>query len=186
MGYRHTMRLFGIGNCPLLLVLVLLCFLVDVECLGDVSGSRLRSTAYEWGLFGGYPRQDFKSSALRPPRMNTVQWDEQCARGYTLLTLRGTSVTKPTAVILHGTGELVWMDENFGYIMNLKIQQYKGKQYLTFWSGEFGAGFGEGTYYMVRANTSACEAIESSLIRFVLARLTLSDIQAVLYGRHQR
>lgn len=82
--------------------------------------------------------------------MNTVQWDEQCAQGYTVLSLRGTKVDpKPAGIIVDGRGELVWMDEDFGYVMNLKVQEYKGKRYLTFWSGKFGDGFGLGSYYMV-------------------------------------
>lgn len=142
--------------CQSLVLLISFFLLINVEkaeCLGYVSNSSLGSRAYEWGFLGGYPRQSFKSSSLRPPRMNLVQWDEQCGQGYTLLTLRGTSVSKPTAVIMDGTGELVWMDESFGYIMNLKIQRYKGQQYLTFWSGAFGEGFGKGTYYMVCTKT---------------------------------
>ena len=83
--------------------------------------------------------------------MNTVRWDEQCAHGYTLLSLRGTMVDpKPAGIMIDRNGDLVWMDESFGYVMNLKVQEYKGEQYLTFWSGKFGEGFGLGTYYMVR------------------------------------
>ncbi|TIA16657.1 hypothetical protein D6C80_04360 [Aureobasidium pullulans] len=52
--------------------------------------------------------------------------------------------------MLDGRGDLVWMDETFGpYVMNLKVQEYKGEQYLTFWSGDISLGFGLGTYYML-------------------------------------
>ncbi|THY10893.1 hypothetical protein D6D01_09133 [Aureobasidium pullulans] len=82
--------------------------------------------------------------------MNTVRWDEQCAQGYTLLSLRGTAVSSPAGIMLDGRGDLVWMDETFGpYVMNLKVQEYKGEQYLTFWSGDISLGFGLGTYYML-------------------------------------
>lgn len=82
--------------------------------------------------------------------MNTVQWDEQCAHGYTLLSLRGSIVPRPAGVMLDGYGDLVWMDESFGpYVMNLKVQEYRGDQYITFWSGDIDFGFGLGTYYMV-------------------------------------
>lgn len=138
-------------NCQWLLALTALALvLVHAESSHDVSSSSWDTTIYDWGLLGRYPQQSFKSSSSRPPYMNTVQWDEQCAQGYTLLSLRGTMVPNPAGVMLDEHGDLIWMDESFGpYVMNLKVQEYQGEQYITFWSGNIDSGSGLGTYYMV-------------------------------------
>jgi len=139
-----------LGSCHMLALTALAFLLTQIECTQDLSDTSWSSKAFEWGLLGRYPQQSFKSSPFRPPRMNTVRWDEQCAQGYTLLSLRGTAVSSPAGIMLDGRGYLVWMDETFGpYVMNLKVQEYKGEQYLTFWSGDISLGFGLGTYYMV-------------------------------------
>ncbi|KAG9841378.1 hypothetical protein KCU98_g3297, partial [Aureobasidium melanogenum] len=118
---------------------------------------------YDLGLLGRYPQQSFKSSPLRPPYMNTVQWDEQCAQGYTLLSLRGSVVPSPAGVMLDGHGDLIWMDESFGsYVMNLKVQEYRGEQCITFWSGEIDFGFGLGTYYMLNSNYEVFKQFSAS------------------------
>ncbi|CAD0092692.1 unnamed protein product, partial [Aureobasidium mustum] len=130
-------------------------FLVHAESSHDVSSSSWDATLYDWGLLGRYPQQSFKSSSLRPPYMNTVQWDEQCAQGYTLLSLRGTMVPNPAGVMLDEHGDLIWMDESFGpYVMNLKVQEYQGEQYITLWSGNIDSGSGLGTYYMFSASNT--------------------------------
>ncbi|KAG9610517.1 hypothetical protein KCU77_g2677, partial [Aureobasidium melanogenum] len=107
--------------------------------------------------------------------MNTVQWDEQCAQGYTLLSLRGSMVPSPAGVMLDGHGDLIWMDESFGpYVMNLKVQEYRGEQYITFWSGDIDFGFGLGTYYMLNSNYevfkqfSASNTLENDFHEFVI------------------
>ncbi|KAG9858736.1 hypothetical protein KCU77_g5043, partial [Aureobasidium melanogenum] len=133
------------------------------------------STIYDLGLLGRYPQQSFKSSPLRPPYMNTVQWDERCAQGYTLLSLRGSMVPSPAGVMLDGHGDLIWMDESFGpYVMNLKVQEYRGEQYITFWSGDIDFGFGLGTYYMLNSHYevfkqfSASNTLENDFHEFVI------------------
>lgn len=140
-----------------MLVLVALAFfLAHVECIRPVSTNSWTSTAFQWGLLGRYPQSRFKSSPLRPPRMDVVRWDEQCARGYTLLSLRGSAVANSAGIMLDGRGDLVWMDESYGpNVMNLKVQEYRGEQYITFWSGDIGHGSGLGTYYMVCTNRFA-------------------------------
>ncbi|KAL1305497.1 hypothetical protein AAFC00_002372 [Neodothiora populina] len=52
-------------------------------------------------------------------------------------------------MILDGEGNLVWMSDQFGAVMNLKSQQYQGKNYLTFWGGHRDASSGQGAYYML-------------------------------------
>ncbi|KAH8195444.1 hypothetical protein TruAng_010396 [Truncatella angustata] len=124
------------------------CFIVSADANG-FPNSLFQSSGYDWGIYGLHPRQTFKSFDLRPPLVNFLQWDEECDFGYTLLTPRGTLVWKPAPIILDGRGELVWMDDRFGEVMNLNVQEYKGEQYLTFWTGTFDEGCGKGSYYMI-------------------------------------
>lgn len=118
--------------------------------------------------------------------MNVVRWSEQCALGYTLLSLRGVAVPKPAAILVDGRGEMVWMDESFGYVMNVKAQMYKGEQYLTFWSGDFGEGFGRGSYYIVRTMPSFTTSHHLMLILPRPARFSLPDLPAIFYSRQRR
>ncbi|CAD0111275.1 unnamed protein product, partial [Aureobasidium uvarum] len=152
-----------LNSCWSLGLLAFAFLLTQVECTQDVSSSSWESTAYEWGLLGRYPQQSFKSSPLQPPQMNTVRWDERCAQGYTLLSLRGTMVSSPAGIMLDGNGDLIWMDSKFGpYVMNLKVQEYKGERYITFWSGDIGPGFGLGTYYMLDSHYQVFKQFSAS------------------------
>ncbi|KAI5202138.1 hypothetical protein E4T39_04883 [Aureobasidium subglaciale] len=166
-----------LNSCQRLVLVAYTLLSALVEGTQDLSGTSWSSTAYEWGLLGRYPQQSFKSAPLRPPLTNTVRWDEQCAQGYTLLSLRGTAVSDPAAIMLDGHGDLVWMDESFGpYVMNLKVQVYKGEQYLTFWSGDISLGFGLGTYYMVFKQFSAASTLENDFHEYAIT----SDDTALL------
>ncbi|KAI4845505.1 hypothetical protein E4T44_05577 [Aureobasidium sp. EXF-8845] len=65
--------------------------------------------------------------------------------------------------MLDGRGDLIWMDETFGpYVMNLKVQEYKGELYITFWSGDIGPGFGLGTYYMLDSHYQVFKQLSAS------------------------
>jgi hypothetical protein len=43
----------------------------------------------------------------------------------------------------------VWKTEGLGATTNLKLQTYKGEQYVTFWTGKKGGTMGRGVYHMV-------------------------------------
>ncbi|KAI4730149.1 hypothetical protein E4T49_02129 [Aureobasidium sp. EXF-10728] len=78
-------------------------------------------------------------------------------------------VSSPAGIMLDGHGDLIWMDEKFGpYVMNLKVQEYKGEQYITFWSGDIGPGFGLGTYYMVFKQFSASNTLENDFREYTI------------------
>ena len=47
-------------------------------------------------------------------------------------------------------GSLVWTDDKFGVVTDVKVQQYRDHNYLTFWSGiQSKPTFGEGHYVVV-------------------------------------
>lgn len=59
-------------------------------------------------------------------------------------------------MILDGDGNLVWTDHfsnKFGgQAYDLRVQNYRGEEYLTFWLGDDRVrGHGAGHYYMVRS-----------------------------------
>lgn len=116
----------------------------------------LRSKFYDWGLLHGLvPRQSFKSFSLEPPEVNFVQWDKRCDDGHTFISPRGHMVPHPGPIIMDARGELVWMEDRYGQAMDFKVQQYRGHDYLTFWTGEDSGTFGTGSYVMVRTNISS-------------------------------
>lgn len=93
--------------------------------------------AYDLGFHGIYPRQKFHTVDLEPPAPKITRWDSRCDSGNLLLTPRGPSVKGPARgpVMLDARGELIWMDnKKFEQAMNLDVQEYKGQDYLTFWT----------------------------------------------------
>lgn len=104
---------------------------------------------YDLGVYGAAPTKNYVSFDLLSPRVNRVQWDDQCDRGLVFLTPNGGSVSSPGPMIVDAKGELVWMSDGFGTSTNLRMQQYKGQDYLTFWSGVKQGTMGRGIYRMV-------------------------------------
>lgn len=93
--------------------------------------------AYDLGLHGIYPRQHFHSVDYQPPKPKITQWDDRCDNGNLFLTPRGPSVYGAARgpVILDARGNMMWMDnDEFEQALNLNVQKYKGKDYLTFWT----------------------------------------------------
>lgn len=113
------------------------------------------SPAYETGDLGGWPQQLYKSSPVIGPVLNYMQKSEQCYShgGYTMITPRGNSVPMPGPMIVDDRGNLVWT-KNYGRAYDLKVQQYRGEDYLTFWIGKEIDGYGNGSHYMVTSTTS--------------------------------
>ena len=92
---------------------------------------------YDLGLSGLYPRQRFQSADFEPPVPKITRWDSRCYSGNVFLTPRGPLVSGKSRgpIILDAKGNLVWMDnKQFKQAMNLNVQSYKGKDYLTFWT----------------------------------------------------
>jgi hypothetical protein len=52
--------------------------------------------------------------------------------GYIFLGPRGRSVTNPGPVILDAGGNVVWVGTQFDQATDVKVQRYRGQDYLTF------------------------------------------------------
>lgn len=170
-------------------------FLAFLWCASQVSTAAAAASAaahnsywYDWGLYGAYPRVSYNSFASASPWLNILKSDERCDAGYTLIEPRGDSVPYPGPIILDNEGNLVWMETKYGQAMDLKVQTYKGNDYLTFWHGGDSGWFGRGYYlmldssYNVFKNVTAAGNLDGDLHEFQItpqgtALLTAYDAQ---------
>ena len=136
--------------------LSLLCFvLIQLSCSAKPPDYR---PELDSGEHGSYPVQKFVSSKLRAPEINFVQWYPDCDDGlHYFITPRGWKVSDPGPMILDGAGSLIWsnhFDNKFGgQAYDLKVQKYRGEDYLTFWLGDdTDRGHGDGKYYMLNSS----------------------------------
>ena len=116
----------------------------------------LETPFYDLAVYGGYRTQDYVSYNLSSPRISQLRWDDECDNGFIFVTPQGKSVEHPGPMILNSQGNLVWMSAEFGVVMNLNMQEYKGQSYLTFWAGRKDGTFGSGAYYMVSRRSDIC------------------------------
>lgn len=42
---------------------------------------------------------------------------------------------RPEPIMLDTKGNLIWMEDRFGLVMNFQVQKHKSQDYLTFWAG---------------------------------------------------
>lgn len=107
--------------------------------------------AYDAAAYGEFPVKTYMSTDIVSPKLNVLQSSPECDDALlTFITPRGFSVSDPSATILDQYGHLVWSLGGYQQIYNLMVQEYLGKQYLTFWAGNDAVGgHGAGYYYMV-------------------------------------
>lgn len=116
---------------------------------------------YDLGFFGPYPTQEYVSFNLSSPRASIVQWDESCDDGYVFLDPNGPSVDHRGPLILDAKGHLIWTSDAFETTTNLKLQEYEGAEYLTFWSGHKAKTMGTGLYYMMDNNYTIAHTVDA-------------------------
>jgi Arylsulfotransferase (ASST) len=61
------------------------------------------------------------------------------------LLFAGVGSSRYQAAIFDSDGEPVWVEPDGLNIMNLRVQEYRGKKVLTYWSGELDNGYGYGS-----------------------------------------
>lgn len=104
---------------------------------------------YDIGLLGAHPVTKYESFDLASPEPNILKWDPRCEDKYVFLSPRGHFYPHPGPLIFDNKGDLVWMEDRFGMVMDFRVQRYRGEDYLTFWVGEDDGTRGLGVYYMV-------------------------------------
>lgn len=146
------------------------------------------SVLYDWGLYGAYPRKSYESFSSASPWVNILKSSPKCENAYTFIEPRGDSVSHPGPIILDNDGNLIWMDTQYGQAMDVKVQKYKGNDYITFWHGDDSGWFGKGYYLMLDSsynifkNVTAAGDLDGDLHEFQItqdgtALLTIYDIQ---------
>lgn len=115
------------------------------------------------GIYGAYPVRKYASTDLVSPQANVVQADNSCADGLVLLSVGGQSVKEGGPMILDMSGNLVWSAPGqYGEASaNTKIQQYRGRDYLTFWAGEKLQESGLGRYYMLNSSYDVVHTVSA-------------------------
>lgn len=129
----------------IVLLLLVIPFLVSGS---PVDSQDVNSLWFDAGLFGAYVGRHFSSFDLVPPQVNFLS-QQSCDPSYTFLSPRGNSVPSPGPLVLDAEGELVWMEDRWGQAMDLRVQGYRGQDYITFWRGSDSGTHGTGTYLMV-------------------------------------
>ncbi|KAK3671339.1 hypothetical protein LTR78_008799 [Recurvomyces mirabilis] len=109
----------------------------------------LEAPFYDLALFGAYRTQDYVSFNLTSPQTSTVRWDDSCDQGYIFLDPSGPAVGHRGPLIVDAQGGLIWTSDQFQTTTNLKVQTYRGKEFMTFWSGQKAKTMGTGSYYMM-------------------------------------
>ena len=107
-------------------------------------------TWYDLGFYGLAPSVQYHTLDLRAPSVEFLWTDARCTRDPVFFGWRGPNVADPGAIILDADGELVWRSEGFhGPQQDLRVQTYRGEQFLTFWAGMEEGGQTTGLWYMV-------------------------------------
>ncbi|KAF2661778.1 hypothetical protein K491DRAFT_744930 [Lophiostoma macrostomum CBS 122681] len=149
---------------------------------------------FEKGEYGSYPQQRFRTSRLVAPVVNKLSTHPSCDDGsYTMINPRGNSVPEEGSgpMMLDANGNMVWALTGYQQTYNLQVQEYRGKQYLTFWSGNDAVGgHGNGEYIMLDqsykeiARVQAANGLEADLHEFRItnegtAVITVYDVREI-------
>ncbi|KAG9576361.1 hypothetical protein KCU97_g13768, partial [Aureobasidium melanogenum] len=125
-----------------------------------------------WELnYGYYPYRSYQTTDLISPEIRTLVDSPECHDGrHVFFTPRGFSIAAPGPMIVDSRGELIWAKSTEGQAYDLKVQEYKGDQYLTYWQGDDRVrGHGAGDYYML--NTGYQEVRKISALNGLAADL---------------
>lgn len=116
---------------------------------------------YDFGVYGAYPTRPHVTFDQASPDVSVVAWDDSCDKGHVLVSPFGDAVQHDGPVILDSKGDMVWSATGFGVVMNLKVQQYRGENYLTFWAGYKVGGIGMGNYYMLNSSYDVVQVVNA-------------------------
>ncbi|KAL1306508.1 hypothetical protein AAFC00_005203 [Neodothiora populina] len=112
------------------------------------SGSDYQNQAY-----GLYPNQSYQSSNLSTPifQVNTAATDGASNNSHVFISPRGKAVGQSSPMIFNSNDlSLVWADPSYGQTFGVRVQDYNGKDYITFWRGVVkSTGFGTGSCYLL-------------------------------------
>lgn len=130
------MRRWTVRVCALLTIIGTLLLL-----LAEQPNSSIRDLL-QYRLPSSFGSSDLN---LIRPHVSSVRTelssDKPCTPGYIFYIPDGRSPT-----IYDQTGNLIWQEKRNALTQNLRVQTFRGQDYLTYWTKE---PFGPGRYYMV-------------------------------------
>ena len=121
----------------------------------------LEKPFYDLAVYGAYPAEEFVSFDLPSSHPNLVKWDDQCDSGNVFVTLNGASIEHPGPSVLDARGGLVWTTDEYGTVLNMRLQWYKGEKYITFWAGTKSGTMGQGSYYMLDSSYNVFKKLDA-------------------------
>ncbi|KAF1353336.1 ASST-domain-containing protein, partial [Delphinella strobiligena] len=106
--------------------------------------------------YGLYPNQSYQSTNISSPifQVNTEAGDNVSNASYVFISPRGTVVGQISPMIINSTDlSLVWAAPEYKTTFGVRVQEYNGSDYLTFWRGTISAsGYGSGSCYMLNSS----------------------------------
>ena len=121
----------------------------------------LEKPFYDLAAYGAYPVEEFVSFDLPSSHPNLVKWDDQCDSGNVFVTLNGASIAHPGPSVLDARGGLIWTTDEYGTVLNMRLQWYKGEKYITFWAGQKDGSMGQGSYYMLDSSYKVFKKLDA-------------------------
>ena len=121
----------------------------------------LEKPFYDLAVYGAYPVEEFVSFDLPSSHPNLVKWDDQCDSGNVFVTLNGASIAHPGPSVLDARGGLIWTTDEYGTVLNMRLQWYKGEKYITFWAGQKDGSMGQGSYYMLDSSYKVFKKLDA-------------------------
>lgn len=96
----------------------------------------IQGTLYDLAVYGIYPSREFRTFPLQVPTPEFVQWSDECDDGGLVFLSPYGGAVEPARgpMILDASGRLVWLTDRWneeGAVMNLRVQSWKGEDYLT-------------------------------------------------------
>lgn len=140
-----------LGLAIRLALLALALYLLSYSCqqLGRLDLST-DLTWFDLGWYGFMPTRSYRSTRLTSPDLEFLARDARCSRDFYVFAPRGPAVGEKGGVILDHAGELVWRQAGFdGDTQDLRVQEYRGEKFLTFWVGTERDSQKKGVWYMV-------------------------------------
>ncbi|CAM1508984.1 Fc.00g027230.m01.CDS01 [Cosmosporella sp. VM-42] len=111
------------------------------------------STWHTLGWSGHTPSTRYLSFDESVPTIDFLRQDSRCSQENILLSPRGPSVDGLGGIILDAAGDLVWWQTvTKGQTQDLRVQEYYGEKYLTYWAEEEHGGYKRGSWFMMNSN----------------------------------
>lgn len=94
---------------------------------------RVGLSSFDYGFHGFYPTRHYHSFGYDSPAVEIAKWDAQCSDDYVFIEPHGDAVRNPASMILDSRGNLVWRMIYPTGARDIRVQEYRGDKYLTYW-----------------------------------------------------